>query len=486
MGLPLACGKDDSGSTEPVDTDGDGLSDWDEVMIYGTSPLLPDTDGDGWSDYAEVINFGFDPEHAPYHFNPLIADLPDMAVVFLSPPLLTIEIAETTGETWTVETVTTRENGMSLSTSVTSADGWSETISTPIAVTEEEGVSETVSVSTSAGEAEDEGDDEEGGRDDDKEEKRDEERSEQGGDEEGDRDGAPSERELVFGEVDITRQVTQNYARAVTQGYEPSMTVETSIAFTEEQTASYAEALSLAEAYARSHEVTAVSAKLLITAAIENRGHIGFRFVNFLLTATMIDEASEHTPIGNLVIDAPDYSDFQPFALAPGESTAPLNFSRTNLTLETAQAIFRNAGSVRIQLGLFEIDDATGRAFAFTISETQQKTAMIMIDYGDIRPSEWHQVATKADPSRTSITVRRAFEDVMRIPFRASENSGLMVVRDIGPRTMGGGYWLLELDRQDPSGLLTTTTFDARSGPYDFGSIELLARDVFRLKFIRP
>lgn len=42
------------------DTDGDGLSDWDELYVYGTSPYLEDTDGDGISDYDE-IRTGADP-----------------------------------------------------------------------------------------------------------------------------------------------------------------------------------------------------------------------------------------------------------------------------------------------------------------------------------------------------------------------------------------------------------------------------------------
>ncbi|MEK7203091.1 MAG: hypothetical protein AAB653_02135 [Patescibacteria group bacterium] len=42
------------------DTDGDGLSDWDELNIYHTSPYLADSDSDGISDKQEVEN-GTDP-----------------------------------------------------------------------------------------------------------------------------------------------------------------------------------------------------------------------------------------------------------------------------------------------------------------------------------------------------------------------------------------------------------------------------------------
>jgi hypothetical protein len=49
--------------TDPLDadTDGDGLSDGDEVNIYGTDPLDADTDGDGLSDGDEISIYGTDP-----------------------------------------------------------------------------------------------------------------------------------------------------------------------------------------------------------------------------------------------------------------------------------------------------------------------------------------------------------------------------------------------------------------------------------------
>lgn len=43
-----------------VDTDGDGLSDVDEVQLYGTDASNPDTDGDGYSDGVEIKN-GYSP-----------------------------------------------------------------------------------------------------------------------------------------------------------------------------------------------------------------------------------------------------------------------------------------------------------------------------------------------------------------------------------------------------------------------------------------
>jgi len=44
-----------------MDSDGDGLTDYDEVNVYKTDPKNPDTDGDGLKDGAEVLQYKTDP-----------------------------------------------------------------------------------------------------------------------------------------------------------------------------------------------------------------------------------------------------------------------------------------------------------------------------------------------------------------------------------------------------------------------------------------
>lgn len=286
--------------------------------------------------------------------------------------------------------------------------------------------------------------------------------------------------------LDVTRELTVTRTRSASSSFERSTTVETSIALTEEQTEQYREALSRAESYAQTHEITALSAVLLITARIENRGNVAFRLINLLLSATMMNVPPAVTPIGNLTIDAEPYSDFQPFTLSAGESTAPMNFVRVGLTLEAAQAIFRDPQALLVQLGLFEFDDATGRAFGFTISEARAKTVLILIDYGDLRPSEWFQVATKADPSRTSITVREALDGVLRIPFDATRTAGLVSLRGVGKSNSVAGQWAVSLDQDDGSGIVIRRELQPTFEPYDFGGIELRAGDVLRLAYMKP
>ena len=49
--------------TDPLDADSDddGLSDYEEILVYATNPLDPDTDSDGLNDYDEIFTYLTDP-----------------------------------------------------------------------------------------------------------------------------------------------------------------------------------------------------------------------------------------------------------------------------------------------------------------------------------------------------------------------------------------------------------------------------------------
>lgn len=59
-GQELAQNENSDEALKNKDTDSDGLSDWDELNLYKTSPYLEDSDSDGFSD-KEEINNGTDP-----------------------------------------------------------------------------------------------------------------------------------------------------------------------------------------------------------------------------------------------------------------------------------------------------------------------------------------------------------------------------------------------------------------------------------------
>lgn len=66
--------KEKSNGRSALDTDGDGIPDFDEINLYKTNPNEPDTDGDGFADGVEIVR-GFDP----------LDDVPQAVVTFESP-----------------------------------------------------------------------------------------------------------------------------------------------------------------------------------------------------------------------------------------------------------------------------------------------------------------------------------------------------------------------------------------------------------------
>lgn len=59
IGTPLAHGT----SPTDYDTDDDGLSDRDEIIIHTTNPLLNDTDDDGLTDGQEIVIYTTNPKN---------------------------------------------------------------------------------------------------------------------------------------------------------------------------------------------------------------------------------------------------------------------------------------------------------------------------------------------------------------------------------------------------------------------------------------
>ncbi len=95
----VACGGGSGGSTDPgvkpppppppskpVDTDGDGLTDEEEIAL-GTNINVQDTDGDGFLDKEEADNWDRN-SGTHLRFNPLVADVPRIRIERLGAPVI--------------------------------------------------------------------------------------------------------------------------------------------------------------------------------------------------------------------------------------------------------------------------------------------------------------------------------------------------------------------------------------------------------------
>jgi HYDIN/CFA65/VesB-like, Ig-like domain/Abnormal spindle-like microcephaly-assoc'd, ASPM-SPD-2-Hydin/Bacterial TSP3 repeat len=59
----IDCATQPGSPDQSRDSDGDGVSDWDEVYLYATDPYNRDTDRDGWTDYEEIFIYQTDPRN---------------------------------------------------------------------------------------------------------------------------------------------------------------------------------------------------------------------------------------------------------------------------------------------------------------------------------------------------------------------------------------------------------------------------------------
>lgn len=81
-----------------------------------------DSDGDGFTDTDELSDYNFDPTSNPFKFNPLVADIPRIAVEITSLPTVIVNYQRSDSETVSVGTSWSQSQGESVSTSTTSTE----------------------------------------------------------------------------------------------------------------------------------------------------------------------------------------------------------------------------------------------------------------------------------------------------------------------------------------------------------------------------
>ncbi len=124
----IACGGGGGGTPAKTtldcggpDTDGDGLPDCYEKFL-GTSIVDEDTDGDNLTDYDEVVTKAFDPDTNNFQFNPRIADVPQLSFELTSVPDISVNYTDTQEETISNTDTMSSETATTTTTSQTSTE----------------------------------------------------------------------------------------------------------------------------------------------------------------------------------------------------------------------------------------------------------------------------------------------------------------------------------------------------------------------------
>jgi len=244
----------------------------------------------------------------------------------------------------------------------------------------------------------------------------------------------------------------------------------------------YSETLTRIRSIAANDTLTVTGAFLKTAVVIHNTSDVGYRVANVLLGATFLDPSGLVLAVQNLFIDEGELTTYVPFALAPGEDTTGVVFVTMLLTLDTALAILERWQQLVLDLATYELDDANGKPYATYVDAVGAKTALVAIDYGTTRPPELYQVATNANPAHPGVTAATIFNDILRIPYTASPETGLTAVRESEVVTSGGPRWsVLRIHKEGPD--FIRIPYGQGGAPFDFDSIEVHAGDVLELSF---
>jgi thrombospondin type 3 repeat protein len=400
-----------------ADTDGDGLTD-DLELLYGTSPVLADTDGDGISDYDEIVKLGFDPNIDPIRFNPLVADIPQLAIVLKSPPIVTLVLTDSVGVSKSFSVTKDQEYAVTIDQAYTNSTV--DTIE----------LSQTASNATTF------------------------------------TNGVPGDPTISF---DINKTITQD----VSFSYSKTQTVENVVAITEAETFSQTREivasggiLKIVVGFENVGNVPFIIQHVILSAVIPDPTHPGVFFpVGDLILDTGLN-----------------YTQFEPVTLAPGQSFPIINYINTTLDLETAKLLLRNPGELIITVATLELSDLNGVPLAFNFTDIMARDALIVIDYAGKRLPEKYFVAANSNPLNPGVTAGHALRDILRIPFETANSASLIGLRNDPNFQASGpnAFWLVVQTRNNGLGNVVTR-FDPRAGDFDFENILLKAGDVLFL-----
>ena len=337
--------------TDPLnqDTDGDGLSDGLEVHFFGTSPRLADTDGDGFSDFDEVML---------QNRNPLVADLPLFDIDVVGDVQLGLDVryvAQSSAgsrllEQRTSNATLTTNDGTTATRSNQSASEWFVNAGVNLMVGYE-----NLGFKFEAG------------------------------------------AKVEGGYKESTQTTFTNESVRSTQR-EQANSMQTERELNDNETLN--------------REI--VDASMSIALNIVNRNDIAFTISNIELTAKVRDprDPSRFVHVATLVGHA------QSVTIGPEPFTrGPLRFTATGVTPALIEELRIDPRGIIFEVVNYDVTDEFGRNLAYRSQEVNDRTATLLIDYNGFLPFEPLRVATysgfKSDGSADGIKMADAFETIL-------------------------------------------------------------------------
>ncbi len=376
-----------------LDTDGDGLSDIDEVTFYETSPILADSDADGFSDYQEIVGFGFDQTINNFRFNPLIADIPQIDIELTSAPDIFLNYVETNGSATTISTTRSESSSSTVNRSQTNETSTS--------------FEHSFSVGRSV--------------------------------------NFEHEASYSLGDINVSSKVGVTLSLSYTGGWGG----EESNSWTKEQSNENSTALEEGEAFEHSNSIENSGGGITVNVKIRNTGNISYTLTNLYLNASYYDLTQDNPsiPIGNMVWENQFVSEFPAFTLAPGSSTNTIAFTTEELSIATTKQLLADSKGLSIQPTVFEMLDENGVSYVFNQTGIQALDATVVVDFGGVNESGNFTkfVSTKgsANATQTGVSVLEALDNILQLDVTTDVDDGFITSINSIANNEPNGYWVM-------------------------------------------
>ena len=387
-----------SNGTDPraTDTDNDQLDDYTEAIVYHSNPTNQDTDGDGIMDGVELNTYGTSPllddtdgdnlkdkDEINNHTNPLVANVPQLGINLVGVVNVLVKVLFSDNTSFYKMNVTTLDD-----TNSNTAESSDSTVDT---------TSVSASASITAGVEADEG-------------------------------VPPGVKESCSATV----SATAGYSDEHTTSFD-----STSEATCEQQASTLQDQM-------QGRTVTTSSGSIGVGLKIVNNGDISFKLSNLTVTAIERDPTNHASfvTLASLVLDGAIAAGG--VTLAPGDATGTLNADNVTVNPSLVEDLLANPTNLTFQVGSFDLTDQNGNNFAFLAQVTDERTALITIDYDNGVVAHYRvaaNVAHNLDGSLAGVTLKQALKNILKITYTTAVN------------TVSGVQELIAM--QDPTSLAT-------------------------------
>jgi len=193
---------------------------------------------------------------------------------------------------------------------------------------------------------------------------------------------------LIGGTAGPTFEISGNFQRTTST----AMQISTSSAKSSQE--SYASSLSKGTALSENKSTTRelLAARMSVDLQVENVGNLAMTVKNLQVTVLQVDpqNRNKRIPIATLTAETGDLEiNLGPFSKSKG----PFIFSATDVYPNLIEELMRDPRSLVFKVSNYDIVDEYDRNFAFANQVTRDRTAGVIFDFGELG-SEGHYVAT--------------------------------------------------------------------------------------------